>query len=93
MKNKPSCATCRFWNRNGRNDEHMNWDSDANGGEGESVVTAHRRCLRILHGNAGMTKDEAAAARDLALVTDGSGYAAALRTLPTFGCVLWERMT
>jgi hypothetical protein len=78
-----TCATCRFWSpaRNG-----LTWfDDDDYDSERESE---HHNCVRIVHGNDyGKVKG---AAGELAVVTDGSGYAASLRTLPTFGCVLHE---
>jgi hypothetical protein len=51
----------------------------------------HRRCLRIIHGNRDWSNTSATTKREPAIVTDGSGYAAALRVLPdVFGCSLWE---
>lgn len=47
----------------------------------------HYSCVKIVHGNpSGDTPNE----HDLAAVLDGSGYAARLVVLPTFGCVLHE---
>jgi hypothetical protein len=46
----------------------------------------HQHCVRIIHGN----RDDEATADTVAFVADGSGYAAALLVLPTFGCVLHE---
>lgn len=61
---------------------------DADGmyvGESQS---AHRTCTRILHGNGG--DHEHMVDSEPALVVDGSGYAARLIVLPTFGCNLHE---
>jgi hypothetical protein len=53
------------------------------------VKSAHRKCLRIIHGNK-YDADEETAAKEPALMTDGSGYAATFWTLPEFGCSLWQ---
>lgn len=79
-----TCNTCRFWNRNGKPfPEHRFGEY----GIPESEGTQHRRCLRVLH-NSDSRHDDFI--DEPAFVTDGSGYTAALRTLPTFGCVLHE---
>ena len=75
-----TCATCRFF---GSQMGVTFWDPDTN----DMVGTEHHACARIIHGN-GAGEDRAA--RELAVVTDGSGYAARLQVLPTFGCVLHE---
>jgi len=59
------------------------WDPAAE----ERVETQHQTCARIVHGNGG---DSPGVAHELAVVVDGSGYAARLCVLPTFGCALWE---
>ncbi len=73
------CATCRFLGSD-RPLEYYDNDTD------EDRASEHRVCVRIIHGNAESRKgfDE------VAVVTDGSGYQAILRVLPTFGCALWE---
>lgn len=76
-----TCNTCRFWNRNGEGREMWANEDD------DYVVTGHRRCLRVIHGNGSSTGREP---RELAMVCDGSGYAASLWSLPTFGCALHE---
>ena len=43
--------------------------------------------VRIIHGNKGRVEGSA---DEPAMVLDGSGYQATLRTLPTFGCSLHE---
>lgn len=48
-----------------------------------------RTCVRVIHGNH-YEVDDNIAEKELAIVTDGSGYAARLLVLPTFGCVLHE---
>ena len=55
----------------------------------DDFETEHHACARIIHGNANMVSARKAAA-ELAIVTDGSGYAARLLVLPGFGCVLHE---
>lgn len=80
------CETCRFWSRAGEGwrvshgDETNDW---------KDIRSQHRLCAQVIHANAG-DYDRSTIETALAIVTDGSGYAAALRTLPTFGCVLWE---
>lgn len=83
----PTCATCRFLGSPaplGIFVETLQGDDDMRESE-------HRYCARIIHGNAASYGPEAEQAlRDLAVVTDGSGYAARLRVLPEFGCALHE---
>lgn len=82
-----TCQTCRFF---GARMGIEAWDEDYEGpcGRGDTRETDRHACARIIHGNDGKRfptiKDEPA------VVTDGSGYAARLRVLPTFGCVLHE---
>jgi len=59
---------------------------------GAEFITGHRSCVRIIHGNGDAKYDRgfAGLAPEPALVTDGSGYAARLIVLPTFGCTLHE---
>jgi hypothetical protein len=71
-----NCGTCRFMAAK------RDWDT-------------HRVCARIIHGNSSELDEngveaEERSANELAVVTDGSGYAAVLRVLPEFGCVLHE---
>jgi len=58
--------------------------------EYEPVETEHGTCTRIVHGNNWKSTHEAATATEPAAVVDGSGYAARLVVLPSFGCVLHE---
>lgn len=82
-----TCATCRFFG----SPAPLSWiiyeKHSLTGEEGES---AHRLCARIEHGNGGSGQQTKKLASDPAVVTDGSGYAARLRVLPTFGCTLHE---
>lgn len=78
----PQCETCRFFAR-GTNGLEA-WDEDS----GDYVEIGFHSCTRIIHGNDG--KRAHVLRRELAVVTDGSGYAAKLQVLPTFGCVLHE---
>lgn len=77
-----TCASCKFFGS----------EMSLNGFDYETDVeleTGHHACARIIHGNSGddpMSK----VAKELAVVTDGSGYAARLRVLSSFGCVLHE---
>lgn len=78
----PTCATCRFAGSPAPiyvSGEGTDW---------ELLESEHVRCTRIIHGNSGGVTCEAL--REPAVVTDGSGYAASLRVLPTFGCILHE---
>lgn len=77
-----SCAQCRFWDRNGFAHEIYDEKNDYNGEE-----TPHRKCFAIIHGNGSGAGEKMRAAP--AAVLDGSGYAASLWTLPTFGCALF----
>lgn len=80
-----TCATCRFM-AGPRADAGLDyWDEDAC----DMVSTEHRSCVRIIHGNA-TAETRRRAANEPAAVVDGSGYAARLIVLPTFGCVLHE---
>jgi hypothetical protein len=54
----------------------------------DASFNTHRTCTRIIHGNSWDAPDDAD--KQLALVTDGSGFAARLIVLPTFGCLLHE---
>jgi hypothetical protein len=86
-----TCATCRFWNRNGEPVEL--YDPYADNGLGDMRKMPHRTCFRIIHGSRYEVRVESLAEMP-AFVTDGIiGYTAALRTLPTFGCVAWEAKT
>lgn len=88
-----TCATCRFF---GARMGVEVWDDDydaGNGfGPGDTRETEHHACARIIHGNGGGV-DFAKVNAEPAIVTDGSGYAARLRVLPTFGCALHEPTT
>lgn len=84
-----TCATCRFFGTHMPLDYYE--DDDVPGGDHES---GHHACARIIHGNdCASNWTSAARAAEPAVVTDGSGYAARLRVLPTFGCVLHEKKT
>ena len=72
-----TCATCRFMAAD-RGEEGMR------GGE------THSSCVRIIHGNSCMGDGYPNVKAEPAVVVDGSGYAARLCVLPTFGCVLHE---
>lgn len=84
MSEPKTCATCRFM----AEPRGLEIFGET---EAEDTVTEHRSCVRVIHGN-GDSRHEAMSksAREPALVIDGSGYAARLIVLPTFGCVLHE---
>jgi hypothetical protein len=68
------------------------WNVADMGDDENKDETAHHACARIIHGN-GDAKYKLPFAQlnaEPALVTDGSGYSARLKVLPTFGCVLHE---
>ena len=79
-----TCATCRFMAAP-RSAAIYWFDSDSD----QDVESEHASCARIIHGNVDSCASRKAA-KELAVVTDGSGYAARLCVLPTFGCVLHE---
>lgn len=56
---------------------------------GDDDETMHHTCARIIHGN-GDAQGNPATRNEPALVVDGSGFAARLIVLPSFGCVLHE---
>ena len=80
-----TCATCRFFG----SAAPLDWYDDAE----EEHASEHHYCARVQHGNGGSAYQRETLAKDAAVVTDGSGYAARLRVLPTFGCVLHEPRT
>lgn len=77
-----TCSTCRF-RAAPRGLSAWSDDGDYLG------ETEHSTCTRILHGNGGDVKAPRVFSEP-ALVTDGSGYAARLVVLPSFGCSLHE---
>ena len=80
-----TCATCRFFG----SPMPLSWSEDDDAYDDHE--TGHHACARIIHGNeTGSGTTSKAKAIEIAVVTDGSGYAARLRVLPTFGCVLHE---
>ncbi len=81
MKN---CATCKFMGA--ERGEAFFADDDAD----SLTQSAHHSCVRIIHGNRHGDSGLRATMNEPAIVTDGSGYAARLMVLPTFGCVLHE---
>jgi hypothetical protein len=84
-----TCETCRYM-AEPRDKAWREHEPSAN----------HRTCVRIIHGNGsppnypwlGRGDDspeyDGDARKELAAVLDGSGYAARLVVLPSFGCVL-----
>ncbi len=80
----PTCSTCRFFGARGGVEI---WDDEYDGGDLRE--TDHHACARIIHGN-GQQRDYRKVNSEPAIVTDGSGYAARLRVLPSFGCALHE---
>jgi hypothetical protein len=78
------CDACRFWNKNGEPWERRGTEAE----DFEPQPTRKKKCLRVLHANC---SDRADFAPDvLAIVTDGSGYAATFWTDPQFACVMFE---
>lgn len=89
----PTCASCRFF---GTRAGVEVWDDDFDLGDGygpgEMRETDHHYCARIIHGN-GHGNRFHTVSTEPAVVTDGSGYAARLRVLASFGCLLHEAAT
>lgn len=85
IRPRQACKSCAFWNRNGASDDSADvpepnaWDDTL---DARVHTGPKRRCLAILH-----ARDRNGA--ELAALTDGSGYAAALWTHPDFGCACW----
>lgn len=77
-----TCSTCLFF---GAKMGVEVWDGEAD----DTRETDHHACARIIHGN-GHQIPFAIVNAEPAIVTDGSGFAARLRVLPTFGCALHE---
>jgi hypothetical protein len=75
-----ACATCKHL---GQPNGVYFWPEDG----ADDIESEHRECNRIPHGNGTVTRETLTAP---AIVTDGSGYVAKLRVLPTFGCALHE---
>lgn len=82
------CGTCRFMAETRDGIDFYEYEDETGT---EEKTTEHHSCVRIIHGN-GNLKYEGfnRIAPEPAIVTDGSGYAARLLVLPTFGCVLHE---
>lgn len=76
-----TCASCRFF-ASPAPLEYIGDDLDDERG------SEHHHCVGIIHGNA--TSVTLERLEEPALVTDGSGYSAMLRVLPSFGCTLHE---
>jgi hypothetical protein len=85
-----NCIDCKFWNRTGDGLEYYEANDADSVDYDEPKRSAHRTCLRILHFR-DYPMHSIGEPTETACVTDGSGYAAALRTLPEFGCVLGEK--
>lgn len=87
MKN---CGTCRFLAAERETyDVEQEDPSDPNRVIYVDVERKLRTCTRIIHGNRDTWAYEGTEQQP-AVVVDGSGYAARLLVLPTFGCVLHE---
>ncbi len=79
-----TCLTCRFWSQL---DPVIYYCADVAHDCGDGHELPHGKCVRIIHGNKGRVQGSV---DEPAMVLDGSGYSATLRTLPTFGCSLHE---
>ncbi len=71
-----TCASCKHWDRS-------RYDYDFDGNE-----LPYGRCASAE--SEGNTPKIGAIPTHPAYATDASGYHAALRTLPTFGCTEWK---
>lgn len=87
-----TCATCRFMAAPRRDYDGFAVPSFYSDETGEVESAYRATCVRIVHGNARVNNLDEWKAREAtpAVVVDGSGYAARLLVLPTFGCVLHE---
>ena len=89
-----SLGPCWVWTASCAARGYGIWQDGKGSSDGESQdedgESEHRYCARIEHGNGGTAKQAKRLASDPAVVSDGSGYAARLRVLPTFGCALHE---
>lgn len=85
-----TCATCRFFGARAPL-AHFSGFPDDRPDDFLGRESEHHYCARIIHGNAGGLGPTVL--QEPAVVTDGSGYAARLRVLPSFGCVLHEERT
>ncbi|HTP97948.1 MAG TPA: hypothetical protein VMN56_01400 [Casimicrobiaceae bacterium] len=83
MSAQGRCASCRFWAIDEDGVDIFDEDGIRAG------RTAHHVCLRIPHGN-GRRGAARLDPNTPAIATDAENYAAELRTLPTFGCTLYE---
>ena len=90
-----TCQNCHFWGKvdvlyMGENGDslHRNDYSDEDLAEDGYFPTGHRKCFRIIHGNG--SRPVRGGSGELAMVYDGSGYAATLYTKADFGCALFE---
>lgn len=86
------CATCRFMAASRDGDGLTFYVSELDVGEDDGERgSKHATCTRIIHGNGDAGRgDPLGTIGSIAVVVDGSGYAARLLVLPTFGCVLHE---
>lgn len=81
-----NCGMCRFM---AAEREPYPYPFKVKTPEDDDRDIGHRSCVRIIHGNPDFN-ERGWAAQEKAAVLDGSGYAARLVVLPTFGCVLHE---
>lgn len=79
------CKDCRFFGSLREIDAYWYDDEDNR----HEATSEHHHCVRIIHGNGSGGRGQRLLTEP-AVVTDGSGYSAMLRVLPTFGCALWE---
>lgn len=72
-----TCATCKWWENDCRD---------------PAVAGVHvmRRCRIVLHMEDDPESDGVPDKRDVAYVSDASGYTASLNTAGHFGCTLWK---
>ena len=79
-----TCADCKFWNAKGDGPSlhSKDWETE--------LESAHRRCLKALHGNGDAARSGLHLSDEPMMTLDGSGYTASLFTLPTFSCAAFE---
>ena len=79
------CGTCRHWKPPAESDQPVTFTSHTD------EPTDYGECKAIEHDTEwGWNESLALTKKASAMVLDGSGYFAALRSRAEFGCVLWE---
>lgn len=78
----PTCGSCRHWDQESRKVPTLYLDDEP---YEEPIPGGWGGCERIIH-----RRHETDEEGEVAFLSDGSGYYAALTTKAEFGCQLWE---